>query len=238
MPGEPFEGGPWPAHLHRNQPTLTAEEQARLLQSRAVVVGLGGLGGYLASLLVRAGVGDLVLVDGDCYEESNLNRQILATTACLGSSKARVTGDHCLSINPSAKVTALEKHFLPENGDEILDGAHVVMDGLDSVAVRKQLFTAAKRHGIPYIHGAVSGYVGQVSTFLPSSPLHLDHIYPADDLPASGPPSVLAPTVAIVAGIQVMEAIHLLCGHTPATAGALVFFDGTEISLHRIPLRD
>jgi molybdopterin-synthase adenylyltransferase len=233
---EQIEGKSWPPGLSRNHPTLSAREQERLLASTAAVVGLGGLGGHLAILLTRAGVGHLVLADGDRYEPSNLNRQVLATTETLGQNKARVTADFCCSIHPGLRVTVQEEHFHPDRAGPLLQGVDVVMDGLDSVPVRKTLFAAARSRKIPYIHGAVSGFSGQTSTFLPESPLTLDHVYPGETF-STAPPSVLAPVVAVIAGIQALEAIRFLCGRTPANAGTLVFFDGAEISLHKIELR-
>ncbi len=233
---EQLKKGIWPPALSRNHPTLSAEEQARMLLSTAAVVGLGGLGGYLATLLARAGVGHLVLVDGDRYETSNLNRQVLATAETLGRGKARVTEDYCRSISPEIRTTVRDTHFRPEDGESILEGADVVMDGLDSVPARKDLFAAARALNLPYIHGAVSGTSGQTSTFLPDSPLTLDHVYPGE-IPSSPPPSVLAPVVAVIAGIQALEAIRILSGQAPANAGTLVFFDGAETAFHKIPLR-
>jgi molybdopterin/thiamine biosynthesis adenylyltransferase len=202
------------------------------------VVGLGGLGGYLATLLARTGVGRLVLVDGDRYEPTNLNRQVLATTETLGKNKARVTADFCRSINPELHTTIWEEHFHPDQGDALLQGVDVVLDGLDSVAARKALFASARSRKLPFVHGAVSGCAGQTSTFLPASPFTLDHVYPAGASSSdASPPSVLSPVVAVIAGFQALEAIRLLCGQTPTNAGTLVFFDGVEISLHKIALR-
>ena len=235
MPAIP--DGRWPPALSRNHPTLSAREQERLLGATAAVVGLGGLGGYLATLLARAGVGRLVLADGDCYEPSNLNRQILATTATLGRNKARVTAEFCRSVNPSLEVTVREEHFHPDRGEAFLRGVDAVLDGLDSIPARKALFAAARARKIPYVHGAVSGWSGQTTTFLPEGAFSLDHVYPGEIPPAAAPPSVLGPVVAVIAGFQALEAIRILCGSPPANAGTLVFFDGVEISLHKVNLR-
>ncbi len=230
-------GGPWPPALSRNHPTISAREQERLLGCTAAVVGLGGLGGHLATFLTRAGLGHLVMADGDRYEPSNLNRQILATTETLGRNKARVTDEFCRSVNPSLKTTVLEEHFHPDRGDEFLRGVDVVLDGLDSIPARKTLFAAARSRKIPYIHGAVSGWSGQTTTFLPEDDFSLDHVYPGEAPPAAASPSVLAPVVAVIAGFQALEAIRILCGIPPANAGTLVFFDGVELTLHKVKLR-
>jgi len=235
-PGRPT--GEWPPALIRNRPTLSAPEQERLLAATAAVVGLGGLGGYLATLLARAGVGHLVLVDGDAYETSNLNRQVLATAETLGRNKARVTDAFCRSIRPGLRTTVRDAHFRPADADAVLQGVDVVLDGLDGIPARKALFAAARERRIPFVHGAVLGVSGQTATFLPESPVTLDHVYPHDTPGGSAPPpSVLAPVVAVIAGFQALEAVRILCGHPPANAGTLVFFDGADLSLRRIPLR-
>lgn len=228
----------WPPALRRNHPTLSGPDQERLLAATAAVVGLGGLGGYLATLMARAGVGHLVLADGDAYETSNLNRQVLATTETVGRNKARVTGAYCRSIRPELRTTVRDAHFREAVADAVLEGVDVVLDGLDSIPARKALFAAARERNIPFVHGAVSGWAGQTATFLPGDAVTLDHVYPREaSLGPAPPPSVLSPVVAVIAGLQALEAIRLLCGHPPANAGTLVFFDGADISLHRIPLR-
>ena len=232
---EALEQGLWPEPLVRNHPTLTAAEQARLLRSRAVVLGLGGLGGHLSALLARCGIGHLVLVDGDTFEATNLNRQALCTLETLGRGKADTANLHCRAIQPGIRTTVWETDFTLENGPDILKGADVVLDGLDKVATRKTACGLALSMKIPFIHGAVQGWSGQTSTFMPQDGLGLDAIYPVGR-DHDSPPSVLAPVVATVAALQVQEAVRLLCGRPPANAGRLIFFDGLDTAFHKISL--
>ena len=227
--------GLWPEPLVRNHPTLTAVEQARLLRSRAVVLGLGGLGGHLSALLARCGIGHLVLVDGDAFEPTNLNRQVLCTLETLGQGKAEAAARHCRAVQPGLKTTVWQTRFTPENGPDILEGADVVLDGLDKVSSRKSACALTLSMQVPFIHGAVQGWSGHTSTFMPQDGLNLDAIYPAGRDQAS-PPSVLAPVVATVASLQVQEAVRLLCGRPPANAGRLIFFDGLDTAFHKISL--
>lgn len=230
-----LEEGMWPEPLIRNHPTLSTEEQIRLLQSRVVVIGLGGLGGHLSTLLSRVGIGHLVLVDGDRFEGSNLNRQVLCATDTIGESKAEVAARQCSIINPALETTVWNTDFSEANGGEILASADLVMDGLDQIPTRKALFSMAMSMKTPFVHGAVHGWYGQTATFLPESSLTLEAIYPGEP-PQSSPPSVLAPVVATVASLQTQEAIRILSGRAPANAGVLAYFDGHEMSLHRLKL--
>ena len=225
----------WPESLIRNHPTMSAREQIRLLKARVVIIGLGGLGGHLATLMARVGTGHLVLVDGDRFDPSNLNRQILCTNDTIEKSKADVAARQCGVINPALETTVWKTDFSTENGHQILASADLVLDGLDQIPTRKTLFSLAMSMGIPFVHGAVQGWYGQTATFLPESPSDLDGIYPGEP-PQTSPPSVLAPVVATIASLQAQEAIRILSGRAPANAGMLVYFDGHEMSLHRLSL--
>lgn len=232
-----LKNGNWPEALTRNNPSLSAEEQIKLLEATIAIIGLGGLGGHLANFMTRMGTGNLILVDGDVYDSSNLNRQILATTNTLGKSKAVTTAEYCKSINPEIKTAIVETEFSAENGEDILQGADLVLDALDQIPARKTLCKIAKKMNIPFIHGAVSETFGQTSTFLPQNPYTLDYVYPGDSSPSGGPPpSVLAPTVSAIASIQALEAVKILCGHPPANAGKLVLFDGDDFTFHKIEM--
>jgi len=225
----------WPEPLVRNHPTLSAGEQVRLLKARAAVIGLGGLGGHLAMLMARAGLGHLVLADGDSFDVSNLNRQILCTSETIGENKAAVASRQCRMANPAVKTYVWETDFTEANGREILAGVDVVLDGLDKIPSRKTVFESARALNIPFIHGAVQRWSGQTSTFLPDTPATLDSVYPGGKYESS-PPSVLAPVVSLIASIQAQEAIRLLTGRTPANTGRLIFIDGEDLSLHKIKL--
>lgn len=218
--------GIFPECYERNFPSLGAAEQLALFRSSALVVGLGGLGGSLAVLLARVGVGRLLLADGDTFTASNLNRQLLATHSTLGLSKAQVTARHLTDINPGLIVEAVP-HFLDQaNLAPYLSQVQVALDGLDTVRARRELFAAAAAAGVPLVHGAVQGRFGQVATIMPADAATGDRIYP----PAAGEletaREVLAPIVTLVASLQVQEAVRVLLGQPPAYRGRLAHFDG------------
>ena len=230
-----LENGIWPENLVRNSSVITPGEQISLLKSKIAIIGLGGLGGYLATLAARAGIGEMSLADGDSFDASNLNRQTLCTKETMGKNKARVASDVCLLINPALKTHVWETNFREENSGDILEGADLVMDGLDQVKIRRLLFSSAVSANIPFIHGAVSGCSGQIATFMPHHHEAMDTVYPENiRLPAA--PSVLSPVVAVIAGLQVQEAIRFLCGRSPENSGKLIFYDGVKMEFQKVNL--
>ena len=124
------------ARFERNVPALSEAECELLRTKRAAVIGCGGLGGYLIEMLVRLGIGTVVAVDGDVFETSNLNRQLLSSPALLGRKKAEAAADRVQMINPDVQVIPVCRFLDRENAVEILRGCDVVLDGLDSIEAR------------------------------------------------------------------------------------------------------
>jgi molybdopterin/thiamine biosynthesis adenylyltransferase len=231
-----LEADIFPECFERNFPSLTPAEQLTLWRSRALVAGLGGLGGCQAQLLARVGVGQLYLADGDAFAPSNLNRQLLATAKTLGQNKAAVTARHLQDVNAALIVEAIPEFLDQENLRKFLPPVQVLLDALDTLTARRDLIKAARQFGVPVVHGAVRGAFGQVTTILPQDP-DLPFLFPASAPPApETAPGVLAPTVTLVASLQVQEAIRLLLGKAPAYHGALAHFDGDIGRLEILPL--
>lgn len=230
-----LENGRWPNWLSRNQGLLTKEEQIRLLKSTAAVIGLGGLGGYIATLLARLGTGGLILVDHDVFDETNINRQALAFTDTLHAAKTAVSAQRLKTIHSEIRIIAWEASFDLEKGKEMLNQADIVMDGLDSIQSRKLLYQVSMELGIPMIHGAVSGWSGQSTTFLSRGKTTIDDIYPGTE-EIGPPPAVLSPVVAVIAGIQCMEAVRILAGRKAQHAETMVFYDGETSTLRHYGL--
>ena len=151
-----LDAGFWPERFRRSRSVLSAEGLKRLLRSRVLIAGCGGLGGHAASLLARSGVGSFVLCDPDIFEESNLNRQMFCTEATLGHSKAEACRDGLLGmasyIDAEAHIVALDEDNLPA----LLAGCTAVVDGLDSVPKKLMLEEAAAKAGLPLVHGSVN----------------------------------------------------------------------------------
>ena len=162
-----LENGIVPERYARNMRTFSLEDQAALLRARVGVVGLGGLGGTVAEVLARMGVGRLSLVDGDRFEESNLNRQLLSTVDGLGQLKSEAAQARVGRINPSVDVNALTEFVTADNAGAVLEGCNVVVDCLDNLRTRFVVEDACRRIGCPLVSAAVAGASGHVTTIFP-----------------------------------------------------------------------
>ena len=151
----------------RNFNTLSLEEQTKLSASNVVVIGLGGLGGGVCEMLARVGVGHLTLIDGDTFEASNLNRQLLSQEHLIGVFKAQAAKDRINAINSEVIVKHLIEYLDESNLYERIKNADLVMDCLDAIDTRFMLQKAAFKASIPIVSGAIAGVTGQVTTILP-----------------------------------------------------------------------
>ncbi len=189
---------------------LSEEENRSLSNFKVAVVGCGGLGGYIIELLARLGIGKLTVIDGDVFDESNLNRQLFSLPENIGKSKAAEAGRRINLVNPEIEVTAIPDFLTAENAKSILAGHDVICDALDSMSARRLIQDAAEKLGIPMVHGAIAGWYAQVCTIFPGDRT-LDKIYPEafnkgeeTDL---GNPSF---TPALAASLQVAETLKVL----------------------------
>ena len=205
----------------RNSPALSEGEQAILAGKTVAVIGCGGLGGHLTELLARVGVGSIRCVDGDVFEESNLNRQLLSTMDTLGTSKAKAAAERVTAIDPAVRVTAHPVFLTRDNARELLTGCDAVLDALDSIEARRILSKACTELGIPLVYGAISGWVAQAAVSMPGDGL-IDTLFPTDI--ALGDKSVLSFTPALCAAMQASLCIKLLVGR-PVKTGSISYFD-------------
>lgn len=232
-----LEAGIVPARYQRNIGTLGIEGQLKLLRSCVGICGLGGLGGYVAEFLARYGAGHLILVDGDVFEENNLNRQVLCRESDLGRSKAERARERVLSVNSSLTVTALQRLMTAEEVPRIFAGAQVVVDALDNIPSRLALEAGCARMGIPMVHGAIAGNAGQVMTVYPGD-VGLNALYGTVgergvEVVEGNPPT----TPALVASLQAQEAVKVICGGETIRNGFL-FLDTASNLYQFIPLRE
>ena len=205
----------------RNIPALSAAECALLREKRVLVVGCGGLGGHIIDQLCRIGVGSIRAVDGDVFEPSNLNRQLLSRVPLLGVSKAKAAAEHIARVNPDVFVEAVECYLTEDNAAELLAGCDVVMDALDNIPSRRILAAACAEAKIPYIYGAIQGWVAQAAISLPGDQL-IDRLYPAEI--EIRDKSVLSFTPALCASMQTSLCVKLLTGRSVET-GTIYYFD-------------
>ena len=203
----------------RNIPALSEEDMEKLAASRVVVVGCGGLGGNIIEHLSRIGIGKITVADGDVFDESNLNRQLLCTAENIGESKADAAAKRIRAIDPSIEVKAVGEFLTQENAPAILADADIVIDALDNIKSRLVLEDAAADAGTILIHGAAGGWNFQAMTVPPGSGL-LRSIY--EDMPAPEDKSVLSFAPSACAALQVSLAVSILCGKQPVCEGRLI----------------
>ena len=216
----------------RNIPALTEAECEALRRKRVLVVGCGGLGGHLIEMLARIGIGALRVVDGDVFEPSNLNRQMLSEVPTLGLSKAKAAATRINRVNPEVEVEAVTENMTEVNVHELLQGCDAVLDGLDNIESRRVLASACTRAGIPYIYGAVNGWVAQAAISMPGDHL-VDILYPKDVVIKNK--SVLSFTPALCASVQVSLCVKLLVGRAVET-GTVCYFDLLNQEFETIPM--
>lgn len=205
-----LENGLLPARYLRNRNMISTEQQLALLQSRVAVFGCGGLGGYIIEELARLGVGHLVVVDPDVFEEHNLNRQLFSSMSLLGEKKVNAALRRVAEINPAVRVRAIDAEVTEENGPAILEKVTVAADGLDSVPARRTLAGLCARLAIPLVHGAIAGWYGHVASQFPGEET-LEMLYARKQdkgiETTLGNPSF---TPAVIAGLQVAEIVKIV----------------------------
>lgn len=211
----------------RNMKALSEEDMKKLFKSRVCVVGCGGLGGYIIEMLGRIGVGYITAIDGDSFDETNLNRQLISHTENIGQNKALEAMKRMRLVNPYTKVNPIKVMLDEKNAITLLKGHDVIVDALDNISSRKVVKDFSTKLNIPMVHGAIAGFYGQVSTIYPEDNT-FDYIYPEDeDLKKGieselGNPSFLPP---LVASLEVAEVVKILINRGELIRKKILFID-------------
>jgi molybdopterin/thiamine biosynthesis adenylyltransferase len=223
--------GIWPLRYSGHAPEITPADQLRLLESTVLIAGCGGLGSHCASCLARLGIGRLILVDPDRFDESNLNRQLFCTVDTLGQHKVKAAAAAISSINPAVSTETLTEAV--EHAGRHVSHADAVLDCLDNARPRLDLAHMCKQSGIPLVHGAVSGTMGQIAVQTSTGGV-IEHLYPCPDIPTeSGSQLVFA--VAAVAAMQCSEILKLLLDRPSPVQGTWAFLDIRELEVEAGP---
>ena len=216
-------------------PGFGEEAQNRLKNSRIVITGVGGLGCAAATYLTAAGVGQITIVDFDTVELSDLNRQVLYWEEDVGKQKVTVAQEKLSKLNPEVEIKPLFERIAEENVFGIIDGAQVVVDGLDNLDIRLVVNSACVKLGIPYIYGGVSRFRGMTTTIIPCKTPCLACGYP-ESTERGGGHGVLGVVPALIANLQALEVIKLLIGRRPSLAGRLLLFHGEDVQFRTYDL--
>jgi molybdopterin/thiamine biosynthesis adenylyltransferase len=230
-------------HILLNE--LGVEGQERIMQGRALIVGLGGLGSPAAFYLATAGVGHLTLVDHDVVDLTNLQRQIIHTEARVGQPKVESARQTLLAVNSRLSITALTERADEQRLRDLVADADVVLDCSDNFATRQGLNAACVLHGVPLVSGAAIRFDGQLAVY---NPKHIDSpcyacVFPpniAFEETRCATMGVFAPLVGVIGSMQAAEALKLLASAGEPAVGRLMMLDGrnmswTDIRLPRNP---
>jgi sulfur-carrier protein adenylyltransferase/sulfurtransferase len=223
-------------------PEIGEEGQLKLLDSRILLIGAGGLGSPASLYLAAAGVGHVGIIDADIVDESNLQRQIAHSLNTLGTPKVDSARRAIEALNPDVEVTTYRERLTSENIDRILDdGWEIVVDGADNFPTRYLMNDASVWRDIPVVHGSIYRFEGHVTVFKPGDGPCYRCLYP------SPPPPELAPSCAeggvlgvlpgIVGTLQTNEALKLALGAGEPLIGRLLLFDALATDFHEVKIK-
>lgn len=224
--------------IHRQKEILNKKEQLKLKNSPITVIGCGGIGGAVIEMLARMGVNNLKIVDKDKFDVSNINRQLMSSMDTIGIPKTDVTKKIITSINPFLEVETFNTELNQENVHEIIAGSSVVVDALDNLTARIITSRCAFKLKIPFIHGAIHGTMGQITSFTNETPSYEETFklssYGKDlskevvkelEKQTRTVPPVMGPIPNIVGCLQSFEVVKILTdrGHVITAPEVLIF---------------
>ena len=223
-------------------PEVGEEGQLRLLDSKVLLVGAGGLGSPASLYLAAAGVGRIGIVDADVVDESNLQRQIVHSTESLGEPKVESAKRAIEALNPDVEVVAYKKRLTSENIERILaDGWDVIVDGADNFPTRYLVNDASVWHGISVVHGSIYRFEGQVTVFEPHEGPCYRCLFPTPPPPELAPScaegGVLGVLPGVIGSLQASEALKLALGIGEPLIGRLLLFDALAATFDEVKLR-
>ena len=234
---------------HLVMPQVGPEGQRKLLESRILLVGLGGLNSPAALYLAAAGVGTLGLVDNEMVERSNLQRQVVHRESRIGQLKTESAADSLGSLNPDIDIRIFNQRVDSSNAKSLVEGWDVVIDGTDNFPARYALNDACIRHGVPLVYGAVMRFQGQVSVFWPGAPGHAPDeappcfrcMVPEAPLPRDTPGCAVAGVLGVLPGIvgtlQANEALKLILRIGRVLTGRLLMFDALVMDFRQASVK-
>lgn len=211
----------------------------KLRKATVCVVGVGGIGNPVATMLSAMGVGRLRIIDRDVIEISNLHRQHLYNEDDIGKVKVEVAAERLQKINPTSKIEAIPISVTGYNAESLVDGADIVIDALDSVEARYALNDACIKHKLPFIYAGALGMLGSVCTILPGESACLRCIFPKleeEDMPTCSTEGVHPSILYLVAGTQVSEAVKLITGQRPSLVNKLLYIDLNDLTMEKVQM--
>ena len=226
---------------HTMLPEVGEAGQVKLLQSKVLCLGAGGLGSPSGLYLAAAGVGTIGFVDDDVVDASNLQRQILHATDRVGLPKVESARRAIAGLNPDVKVIPHQTRLSSENVLDIIKDYDLIVDGADNFPTRYLLNDAALKLGKPVVHASIYRFEGQVTAFIPNEGPCYRCLYPspppADMAPSCQEAGVLGVLCGVIGSLQANEAIKILLGIGKPLAGRLLMFDALGLKFREMKLR-
>ena len=220
---------------YKRQITIFGEEgQAKLKEAKVFLAGAGGLGSSIAIYLTVAGIGKLRVVDNDIVALSNLNRQILHWESDIGRKKLASAAEKLGKMNASVEVEVISETINKDNVDELVADFDMIVDAMDNFPARYVLNKSALNKKIPFFHGAVHGFYGQVTTIIPGRTACLRCIFP--EVPPSTAPPVVGVTAGVIGCIQATEVLKYSLGMGCLLENRLLMWDGLSCQMGEVPL--
>ena len=223
-------------------PEVGEQGQLKLLDSKILLIGAGGLGSPASLYLAAAGVGRMGIVDADVVDESNLQRQIVHSTERLGEAKVESAKRTIEALNPDVQVVPYKERLTSENIERILaDGWDVIVDGADNFPTRYLVNDASVWHGAPVVHGSIYRFEGQVTVFKPGAGPCYRCLFPAPPPPELAPScaegGVLGVLPGVIGSLQASEALKLALGIGEPLVGRLLLFDALSAEFNEVSIR-
>src|SRR5512132_2154788 len=223
-------------------PEVGEQGQLKLLDSKVLLIGAGGLGSPASLYLAAAGVGRIGIVDADVVDESNLQRQIVHSTESLGEPKVESAKRTIVALNRDVEVVAYKERLTLENIERILaDGWDVIVDGADNFPTRYLVNDASIWHKIPVVHGSIYRFEGQVTVFKPYEGPCYRCLFPTPPPPELAPScaegGVLGVLPGVIGSLQASEALKLALGIGEPLIGRLLLFDALSAEFNEVKLR-
>ena len=223
-------------------PNIGGKGQRKLLDGSVLVIGAGGLGSPVAMYLAAAGVGKLGIVDFDRVDVTNLQRQILHTTADVGRPKVESAVEHLRAINPTIEIVGHDTLLYSTNVFDVMDGYDVVVDGTDNFPVRYLVNDATQFLGKPLVYGSIYQFEGQASVFMPGQETPCYRcLFPSPPPPGTVPSCAEGGVFGVLPGfigsVQATEAIKILTGEGVTLEGRLLLYDALTMDVQEVRIR-
>ncbi len=223
---------------HLALPEVGEAGQEKLLHSKVLVIGAGGLGSPVAFYLAAAGVGTIGLMDGDTVDLSNLQRQILHTTASVGQRKTDSARQRIAALDPAITVESYPFRLSEDNAPEILEGYDFIIDATDNFDSKFLIARACHEAAKPHSHAGIGNFNGQTMTVLPGQTACYRCLFHEEGAPTGGTPQgPIGALPGVIGSIQAIEAIKCLLGIGTLLTNALLTFDALTMNFRKVTVR-